>query len=118
MGVGVMRKSLRALVVDDDAVNVAILLSEVRLAFEVDGRAADKELAVGDGYMRVSARRPGWDWSEALMHPRATVSSWPASRRRRADDLLAFVRAHREVHPRAVDAHFAHGSVTNWMHSI
>jgi len=50
---------------------------------------------------------------QALMHPRA-ASSWPASRRRRADDLLAFVRAHGEVHPRAVDTHFAHGSVTNY----
>ena len=51
---------------------------------------------------------------QRLMHPRAAVSSWPAARRRRADDLLAFVRAHGEVHPRAVDAHFAHGLVTNY----
>jgi len=41
-----------------------------RLAFQVGDRAVDKELAVGDGYMRVSARRPAWVWSEALMHPR------------------------------------------------
>jgi hypothetical protein len=40
-----------------------------RLAFQVGDQAADKELAVGDGFMRVSARRPGWVWSEALMHP-------------------------------------------------
>jgi hypothetical protein len=40
-----------------------------RLAFQVGDREADKELAVGDGFLRVSARRPAWVWSEALMHP-------------------------------------------------
>jgi hypothetical protein len=40
-----------------------------RLVFHVDGQAADKELAVGDGLMRVSTRRPGWDWWDALLHP-------------------------------------------------
>jgi hypothetical protein len=40
-----------------------------RLAFQVDGRTVNKELAVGDGYLRVSARRPAWVWSEALMYP-------------------------------------------------
>jgi hypothetical protein len=41
-----------------------------RLAFQVDGQDAVKELAVGDGFMRVSARRPPWLWSEVLMYPR------------------------------------------------
>jgi hypothetical protein len=40
-----------------------------RLVFQVDGQAADKELAVGDGFMRVSTERPGWSWSDALLHP-------------------------------------------------
>ena len=40
-----------------------------RLVFRVDGQPADKELAVGDGFMRVSVRRPGWHWLDALMHP-------------------------------------------------
>jgi hypothetical protein len=40
-----------------------------RLAFQVGGQVVDKELAVGDGFMRVSAQRPGWHWSEALLHP-------------------------------------------------
>ncbi len=40
-----------------------------RLAFSVEGGDADKELAVGDGYMRVSARRPAWAWLEALENP-------------------------------------------------
>ena len=41
-----------------------------RLTFRVGGQAAEKELAVGDGFMRVSAKRPSSDWSEALLHPR------------------------------------------------
>jgi hypothetical protein len=40
-----------------------------RLVFEVDGQAADKQLAVGNGFMRVSTRRPGWDWWEILLNP-------------------------------------------------
>jgi hypothetical protein len=40
-----------------------------RLVFHVNGQAVAKELAVGDGFLRVSTRRPGWDWSEALLHP-------------------------------------------------
>jgi hypothetical protein len=40
-----------------------------RLTFQVGGQAAEKELAVGDGFMRVSARRPAWlmyPWEEPL----------------------------------------------------
>ena len=51
----------------------------------------------------------------ALMHPRARPPRWPpsaASARARA--LLEFVRERGEVHPREVDAHFAHGTVTNY----
>ncbi len=40
-----------------------------RLAFHVDGQVVEKELAVGTGFMRVSARRPGWRPDEALLHP-------------------------------------------------
>lgn len=40
-----------------------------RLVFRVDGGGIDKELAVGDGFMRVSPKRPGWQWSEALLYP-------------------------------------------------
>jgi uncharacterized membrane protein (DUF106 family) len=40
-----------------------------RLVFEVDGQTVNKELAVGDGYMRVSARRPEGSWLEALKYP-------------------------------------------------
>jgi hypothetical protein len=40
-----------------------------RLAFHVDGQTIDKELAVGDGFMRVSTERPGWDWWDVLLNP-------------------------------------------------
>ena len=40
-----------------------------RLAFVVDGQQVEKELAVGDGAMRVSTMRPGWSWWDALTHP-------------------------------------------------
>ncbi len=48
-----------------------------------------------------------------LMHPRRE-RAWPAARRRQADAILAFVREHGSVHPRVVDEHFAHGTVTNY----
>src|SRR5262245_88033 len=50
----------------------------------------------------------------ALMHPRADLSHWPKARRRRVEALLAFVRERGSVHPREVDAHFAHGRVVNY----
>ena len=49
----------------------------------------------------------------ALMHPRTARNAWPAATRRRAEALLAFVRERGTVHPREVDAHFAHGRATN-----
>ena len=50
----------------------------------------------------------------ALMHPRRARRAWPAARRRQAEAVLEFVAARRSVHPREVDAHFAHGQTTNW----
>ncbi len=50
----------------------------------------------------------------ALLHPRPSAASWPAGQRKRADAILAFVRERGSVHPREVDAHFAHGTVTNY----
>jgi hypothetical protein len=40
-----------------------------RLEFRVAGLDIDKEFAVGDHLMRVSEKRPGWSWSDALLHP-------------------------------------------------
>jgi uncharacterized protein len=55
------------------------------------------------------------------MHPRSDTrvpaesrGSWPAARKKRARLLLEFVRARGAVHPREVDDHFAHGTVTNY----
>ena len=39
------------------------------LVFYVDGQRVEKEVAVGGGFMRVSAKRPNWDAGEALLHP-------------------------------------------------
>jgi hypothetical protein len=40
-----------------------------RLQFRVNDRLVDKEVAVGDGFMRVSPERPRWDWLDALLNP-------------------------------------------------
>ena len=50
----------------------------------------------------------------ALMHPREPRKAWDAETRRRAADVLAFVRERGPVHPREVDQHFAHGRVRNY----
>src|ERR1700675_283339 len=49
-----------------------------------------------------------------LMHPRTARTVWTPARAEQAAAVLAFVRGRGAVHPRAVDAHFAHGKVTNW----
>jgi uncharacterized protein YcaQ len=51
---------------------------------------------------------------QALMHPRTGHTRWAPARKQRAEALLAFVRERGMVHPREVDEHFAHGSVTNY----
>jgi len=50
---------------------------------------------------------------QQLMHPRTSKTAWSAATRKRAVDLLDFIRERGEVHPREVDAYFAHGQVTN-----
>src|SRR5215207_2957024 len=40
---------------------------------------------------------------QMLMHPRSVEAGWTKARRRRAEELLAFVREHGEVHPRKVN---------------
>jgi uncharacterized protein YcaQ len=58
---------------------------------------------------------------EALMHPRSpkwvagkTPDPWPTGRKKRAQGVLEFVLDRGEVHPREVNSHFAHGTVTNY----
>ncbi|MDZ7632150.1 MAG: crosslink repair DNA glycosylase YcaQ family protein [Gemmatimonadaceae bacterium] len=50
----------------------------------------------------------------ALLHPRTPRTRWSASEQRRATQVLEFVRDRGVVHPREVDAHFAHGTAVNW----
>lgn len=49
-----------------------------------------------------------------LLHPRTPRSKWSAAEARRANAILEYVRDRGVVHPRDVDAHFAHGKATNW----
>jgi uncharacterized protein YcaQ len=50
----------------------------------------------------------------ALMHPRTPRTRWSKARWSKAQAVLEFVREHGCVHPREVDANFAHGKVRNW----
>lgn len=52
--------------------------------------------------------------THALMHPRAPREAWTAARRRQAAQVLDFVRQRGVVHPREIDAEFAHGRTRNW----
>ena len=52
--------------------------------------------------------------TQALMHPRTPKTALTPARRKQMDAVLEFVQAHGVVHPRAVDAHFAHGKSRNW----
>ena len=40
-----------------------------RITLDVNRRQIEKELAIGDGFMRVSSTRPAWNWASILMHP-------------------------------------------------
>jgi uncharacterized protein YcaQ len=50
----------------------------------------------------------------ALMHPRTPRTAWTPARWKQAEAVLEFIRERGAVHPREVDAHFAHGKVKNW----
>jgi hypothetical protein len=39
------------------------------LVFQVGDTTVAKEFAVGEGFMRVSVERPGWNWESILLHP-------------------------------------------------
>ena len=51
---------------------------------------------------------------QQLMHPRTVASLPPTSRNACARAVLAFVGERSGVHPRDVDAHFSHGTTTNY----
>ena len=52
--------------------------------------------------------------TQALMHPRTSGTALTPERSKQMDAVLEFVQAHGVVHPRVVDAHFAHGKTQNW----
>jgi uncharacterized protein len=49
----------------------------------------------------------------ALMHPRTPKQAWTAATKRKAADVLAFIRERGPTHPRAVEEHFSHGRRVN-----
>ncbi|NDK39087.1 winged helix-turn-helix domain-containing protein [Pseudoxanthomonas gei] len=50
----------------------------------------------------------------ALMHPRSARQAWTPTRWKQAQAVREFIAERGVVHPREVDAHFAHGKTTNW----
>ncbi len=68
--------------------------------------ALEEDFFVNYGYLPRAHHR--------LMHPRTPRTVWTPARAAQAAAVLAFVRERGTVHPREVDAHFAHGKVTNW----
>lgn len=50
----------------------------------------------------------------ALMHPRSARQAWMPARWKQAQAVRECVAERGVVHPREVDAHFAHGKTTNW----
>ena len=50
----------------------------------------------------------------ALMHPRTARHAWKVDDEARAAEVLAYIRERGTVHPAEVDAHFQHGTATNW----
>jgi uncharacterized protein YcaQ len=50
----------------------------------------------------------------ALMHPREARVVWTPTRWKQAHAVREFIAERGVVHPREVDAHFAHGKTTNW----
>lgn len=68
--------------------------------------ALEEDYFVNYGYVLRAHQR--------LMHPRTPQSRWSAARAAQAAELLEFIRARGTAHPRVVDRHFAHGTITNW----
>src|SRR3984957_13521066 len=68
--------------------------------------ALEEDFFVNYGYLPREHHR--------LMHPRTARTVWTPARAAQAAAVLEFIRGRGAVHPREVDAHFAHGKVTNW----
>jgi uncharacterized protein YcaQ len=104
--------------VQADPIRAPARAQDLTLRHRVDGyRAGDLErryprldvhedVVVNYGFVTSAVR--------ALMHPRGGPIPWTAARARHVRALMAFVSARGSVHPREVDDHFSHGTVTNY----
>jgi uncharacterized protein YcaQ len=104
--------------VQADPIRAPARAQDLTLRHRVDGyRAGDLErryaeldvhedFFVNYGFVTSTVQR--------LMHPRGGRAPWSAARGRNVRSLLEFVRERGPVHPRDVDAHFSHGTVTNY----
>ncbi len=68
--------------------------------------AVEEDFFVNYGFVTRALQR--------LMHPRTARTEWSQARWTQASEVLAFVRERGVVHPRQVDAAFAHGKTKNW----
>jgi uncharacterized protein YcaQ len=66
----------------------------------------EEDFFVNYGFLRRDYHR--------LMHPRAGAKPWTTTQKKRAQAVLDFVRERGAVHPREVEARFAHGRVINY----
>lgn len=81
-------------------------------AGDLDRRYPDRRLDVHEDFFVNYGYLPGEHWRR--MHPRSNTPPLTPTQKRRAAQVLEFVRARGVVHPREVDEHFQHGKVTNW----
>lgn len=104
--------------VQADPIRAPARAQDLTLRHRVKGyRAGDLErrypkLAIEEDYFVNYGFLPSA--THALMHPRAPRTVWPKARWAQAHAVLDFVRERGVVHPREVDAEFAHGKVKNW----
>jgi uncharacterized protein YcaQ len=104
--------------VQADPIRAPARAQDLTLRHRVAGyRAGDLErryprLAIEEDFFVNYGFLPRATW--ALMHPRTARTMWSATRWAQAHAVLDFVRERGSVHPREVDAQFAHGKVKNW----
>lgn len=108
----------RAAFVQADPIRAPAVAQDLELRHRVEGyRAGDlearyPELAIEEDYfVNYGFVTPSL---QACMHPRTPRRAWTKTEQKRAKAVLEYVREKGTVHPREVDAHFAHGTVKNW----
>ena len=114
-----LRRAIRKLgFVQADPIRAPARAQDLTLRHRVEGyRAGDLErlyptLAIEEDFFVNYGFLPRTH--HALMHPRMVRTKSSPKRLRQTAEILDFVRERGAVHPREVDAHFAHGRVNNW----